>query len=78
MPRIICGEPNTMGAVTQQQNVRGSRVSVWGRHLSIISQAVGEQVDWPIRDGPSTAGPGPGSKAPSGVWTSCEWETETK
>ncbi len=67
-----------MGAVTQQQNVSGSRASVWGRHVSIMSQAAGEQVCWPIREGPSTAGPGPGSEAPSGVKTSCEWATETK
>lgn len=67
-----------MGAVTQQQNVSGSGASVWGRHLSIMSQAAGEQVCWPIREGPSTAGPGPGSEAPSGVKTSCEWATETK
>lgn len=78
MPRIISGESSTMGAVTQRQNVSGSRPSVWGRHLSIMSQAAGEQVRWPIREGPSTAGSGPGSETPSGVKTSCEWATETK
>lgn len=76
MPKIISGEPHTARTVTQQQNVSSSRASVWGRHVSIISLAVGEQVDSPIREGPSTAGPGPGSEAPSGVKMSCEWATE--
>lgn len=78
MPRLISRELNTMGAVIQQQNVGGTGPSVWGRHLSIISQAAVEQVVRPIRGGPSTAGPRPGSEAPSGVRTSCEWTTETK
>ncbi len=78
MPRITSGESGTVGAVTQQQNVSGSRASVWGRHLSIMVQAAGAQVCRPIGGGPSTAGPGPGSEAPSGVKTSCEWATETK
>ena len=78
MPRIVSGEFDTVGAVTQQQNVSGSRASVWGRHLSITSRAAGEQVFRPIGGGPSTAGPGPGSESPSGVKTSREWATETK
>lgn len=36
----------------------------------------GEQVGSPIRDGPCTAGPGPGNEAPSGLRMSCEWATE--
>lgn len=67
MSRIISGEPDTVGAVTQQQNVGGGGASVWGRRLSITSRTTGEQVRRPIGEGPSTAGSGPGSETPSGV-----------
>lgn len=70
MPKNISGDTNTTGAVTQQQNVSGRRVSVWGRLLSIISKVAGKQVGRPIAEDPSTAGLRPGSG--SAIWSEDE------
>lgn len=77
-PESSAGSPTPWGLSLNNRMSAAAGASVWGRHLSIISEAAREQVGRPIREGPSTAGPGPGSEAPSGVRTSCEWATETK
>lgn len=77
-PESSAGSPTPWGlSLNNRMSAAAGPLFGEGTCQSCLRQR-GEQVCWPIREGPSTAGPGPGSEAPSGAKTSCEWATETK